>query len=344
VDALEYGLGLPPTAPVAELLDLAVEAERLGYRWLWVNDERLERDPFTVLAAMAERTGQIRLGTGVTNPYSRHPALVATAMATLDELSNGRAVLGLGAGGTNHRALGIERTAPATVLRQSIQLIRDLWGGATVSIEGDVVRAREARLDFSPPRGPLPIYLGTRGPRMLELAGELADGVIVGNIATPRGWAYALDRIAAGAASAGRALEDVRLTAWLYACVADDEQQALEAIRPMAATSLVTSRPVLDRLGIEMPADFAAAMAARDWSLARDDVAEAGRTLPPDLVLRFGLAGTPQACRSRLRELLEAVPQISQVAIVPFAAAASTVEETVRRFVHEVALEPVTWS
>jgi 5,10-methylenetetrahydromethanopterin reductase len=269
---------------------------------------------------------------------------VATAMATLDELSNGRAVLGLGAGGTNHRALGIERTAPATVLRQSIQLIRDLWGGATVSIEGNVVRAREARLDFSPPRGPLPIYLGTRGPRMLELAGELADGVIVGNVATPRGWAYALDRIAAGAASAGRTLEDVRLTAWLYACVADDEQQALEAIQPMAATSLVTSRPVLDRLGIEMPADFAAAMAARDWSLAREDVAVAGRTLPPDLVLRFGLAGTPQSCRSRLRELLEAVPQISQVAIVPFAAGAGTVEQTVRRFIHEVALEPVTWS
>jgi 5,10-methylenetetrahydromethanopterin reductase len=344
MDALEYGLGLPPTAPVVELLDLAVEAERLGYRWLWVNDERLERDPFTVLAAMAERTERIRLGTGVTNPYSRHPALVATAMATLDELSNGRAVLGLGAGGTNHRALGIERTAPATVLRQSIQLIRDLWGGATVSIEGNVVRAREARLDFSPPRGPLPIYLGTRGPRMLELAGELADGVIVGNVATPRGWAYALDRIAAGAASAGRTLEDVRLTAWLYACVADDEQQALEAIQPMAATSLVTSRPVLDRLGIEMPADFAAAMVARDWSLAREDVAVAGRTLPPDLVLRFGLAGTPQSCRSRLRELLEAVPQISQVAIVPFAAGAGTVEQTVRRFIHEVALEPVTWS
>jgi 5,10-methylenetetrahydromethanopterin reductase len=335
---VDYGLGLPPAAPAAELLELAVEAERLGYGWLWVNDERLERDPFTLLAAMAERTERIRLGPGVTNPYSRHPALVATAMATLDELSRGRAVLGLGAGGTNHRALAIERTAPAVALREAIELIRALWAGAAASVDGRVVRAHEARLDFAPPRPELPIYVGARGPRVLELAGALADGVIVGNVATPEGWAYALERIEAGAARAGRDREAVRLTAWLYASVSDDEGQALDAIRPMAATSLVTSRPVLGELGIEMPAEFARAMEARGWSLARDSVTEAGRLLPAELVLRFGLAGTPEACRRRLRELLDAVPGISQVVIVPFGAG------TVRRFIDEVALEPAAWS
>ena len=146
---VEYGVGLPPSGPVADLVALAEEIERLGYRYLWVNDERLERDPFTVLAAMAQRTERIRLGPGVTNPYSRHPALIATATATLDELSGGRAVLGLGAGGTNHRALGIERKAPATALREASELIRALWAGSTITVEGDVVRAREARLDFS---------------------------------------------------------------------------------------------------------------------------------------------------------------------------------------------------
>jgi 5,10-methylenetetrahydromethanopterin reductase len=344
VGEVEYALGLPPTAPAGELLALAVEAERLGYRWLWVNDERLERDPFTLLAAMAQRTEHIRLGPGVTNPYSRHAALLATAMATLDELSEGRAVLGLGAGGTNHRALALERTAPATALREAIELIRALWAGETVSVEGRVVRARDARLDFAAPRARLPIYLGARGPRMLELAGAVADGVIVGNVATPEGWRYALGRIAAGAESADRPLEDVRLTAWLYACVSDDEDQALDAIRPMAATSLVTSRPVLGELGIQMPDRFARVMDARGWSLAREDVTEAGRTLAPELVRRFGLAGTPETCRARLGALLEAVPQISQVAIVPFAAGGGAVDETVRRFIGEVALEPAPWS
>ena len=341
---VEYGLGLPPTAPAGELLALAVEAERLGYRWLWVNDERLERDPFTLLAAMAERTERIRLGPGVTNPYSRHAALLASAMATLDELSGGRAVLGLGAGGTNHRALALERTAPATALREAIELIRALWAGETMSVAGRVVRAHDARLDFAAPRARLPIYLGARGPRMLELAGAVADGVIVGNVATPEGWAYALGRIATGAERADRGLDDVRLTAWLYACVADDEDQALDAIRPMVATSLVTSRPVLGELGIQMPDAFASVMAARDWSLAREDVTEAGRTLAPELVRQFGLAGTPEACRAGLRALLEAVPQISQVAIVPFAASGGAIDDTVRRFIGEVALEPAPWS
>jgi 5,10-methylenetetrahydromethanopterin reductase len=340
----EYGLGLPPAAPAGELLDLAVDAERLGYRWLWVNDERLERDPFTLLAAMAERTDGIRLGPGVTNPYSRHPALIATALATLHELSGGRAVLGLGAGGTNHGALAIERTAPLAALGEAIDLIRGLWAGEQVTIEGRVVQAREARLDFGAPQPPPPIYVGSRGPRVLELAGARADGVIVGNLATPAGWEYALGRIAAGAERAGRSLDDVRLTAWLYACVADDEERALDAIRPMAATSLVTSRPVLGELGIELPDEFRRAMEARAWSLARADVEEAGRALPAELVRRFGLAGAPETCQGRLRELLEAVPQIGQVAIVPFAPLGGSVDETVRRFIEQVAPEPVRWT
>ena len=341
---VDYGLGLPPDRPVGELLDVAVEAERLGYRWIWVNDERLERDPFTVLAAMAGRTERAHLGPGVTNPYSRHPALVASAMATLDELSGGRAVLGLGAGGTNHGALAIERTAPVTALREAIELMRALWAGEAATVDGRVVRAREARLDFEAPRARLPVYVGARGPRVLELAGELADGVIVGNVATHKGWEYALGRIEAGADRGGRQLADLRLTAWLYACLDDDEERAIDAIRPMVATSLVTSRPVLGELGIELPAAFVDGMAARGWSLAREVVTEAGAALPAELVGRFGLAGTPDTCRATLRTLLEAFPQISQVAIVPFAPAGGTVAETVRRFIHEVALEPAAWN
>jgi 5,10-methylenetetrahydromethanopterin reductase len=341
---VEYGLALPLGAPVPDLLELAVDAERLGYRWLWVNDDRLERDPFTVLAAVAERTDRILLGPGVTNPYSRHPALLATAIATLDELSGGRAVLGLGAGGTNHRALAIERTAPAATLRDSIELIRELLAGSTATLDAGAVRAREARLDFAAPRPDIPIYVGSRGPRVLEVAGELADGAIVGNVATREGWEYATARVAAGAQRAGRDLDAVRLVAWLYVCVADDEREALDAIRPMAATSLVTSRPVLGDLGIEMPAEFEREMQACEWSLAPDDVERAGRSLPAELVRRFGLAGSPRACRDRLAELLDAFPQIAQVAIVPFSPRGRPASETMRRFVSEVVVEAAAWS
>src|SRR5919106_4344333 len=247
MSSVAYGVGLPPEAPVPDLVELAEGAERLGYEYVWVNDERLERDPSTVLAAIAMQTRLLRVGPGVTNPYSRHPALLATAAATLDELSGGRAVLGIGAGGTNHAALGIEREAPVVALREALAVIRGLLSGATVTVEGRVIRAVSATLGFDACEG-LPIYVGARGPKVLELAGELADGVIVGNVASEAGWRYALDHVGRGAERAGRGVEDLSLVAWLYACVADDGEAALDAIRPMAATSLVTSRPVLDRL------------------------------------------------------------------------------------------------
>ncbi|MDQ3880393.1 MAG: LLM class flavin-dependent oxidoreductase, partial [Chloroflexota bacterium] len=281
----------------------------------------------------------IRLGPGVTNPFSRHPALIAAAIATLDELSGGRAALGLGAGGTNHRALGVERKKPVSVLRSAVALIRELWAGASVTIEHDVVRAVDAKLDFEA-RADIPIAIGARGPKTLALAGEIADGVIVGNVASPEGWRYALERISEGVERAGRDLDEVELTAWFYCSLADDAEAAIEAVRPMAATSLMTSRPVLQELGIDMPARFATVMEDLGWRLDGDAIQRAARAVPDELVHRFALAGTPSECRAALGRLLDEFPQISVVAIVPFAPGGGSVAEVVRRFIREVALEP----
>lgn len=331
------GVGLPLDRPVSELVATAQEAEALGCAFVWANDDRLQRDLFGVLAAIALATERVRLGPGVTNPYSRHPALVAAAIATLDELSKGRAVLGLGAGGTNHRALGVERAAPVRTLRDAILLIRGLLRGETVTVEGPTLTAREAVLDVAPLRAAVPIYLGARGPRMLELAGEVADAAIIGNLATAGGWRYALARVRAGAARAGRRADAVSLTAWLYCSIADESSAALDAIRPLVATSFVTSRPILADLGLVMPQRFAERMAAFGWSPSVAAVREAGALLPPESLEWFGLAGTPAECRARLGRLLEEFPDISQVAIVPAPAVGDTVAGVVRRFLTEVA-------
>src|SRR5205085_117130 len=161
-------LVLPLHDPLEELVATARSAEQLGYRHLWATDDRLQKDVFVVLAAIARATRELRLGPGVTNPFSRRPALIATAVATLDELSGGRAALGLGAGGTNHRALGIRRKAPVAALRESIALIRALLAGDEVTTNGRVVHAEGARLDFTPVRRSIPVYVGARAPRMLE--------------------------------------------------------------------------------------------------------------------------------------------------------------------------------
>lgn len=334
--SIDLGVALPLREPLDHVLDTARLAEELGCAFLWATDDRLQKDVFSVLAAIAPQTRRLRLGPGVTNPYSRHAALIAAAVATLDELSGGRAVLGLGAGGTNHRALGIRRESPAVALREAIGLIRRLLAGDQVTVDGKTVHATDARLDFVPLRPAVPIYVGSRGPRVLELAGELADGVIVGNVATPQGWQYALDHIAAGAERAGRKLSELRLTAWVYFAVADERADALEAVRPLVATSLVTSRPILHELGIELPSRFAETMEGMHWSLEGDAVARAGHLVPEETIRQLAVAGTPADCGARIKDLLDAFPLIGQVVIVPAAAREQKRSDVVRRFMLEV--------
>jgi 5,10-methylenetetrahydromethanopterin reductase len=339
VAGVALGVGLPSNRPIEELVEAARTAERLGYGFVWASDDRLQRDVFSVLAAIGLATERIALGPGVTSPYSRHPALLASAIATLDELTHGRAILGLGAGGTSHGMLGIERTAPAATLREAIRVIRALLAGSEVTAEGSVVRARAARLDFTPVRPDVPIYIGARGPQILELAGEVADGVIVGNLATREGWRYALRHISAGAERAGRGPGELRLVAWLYCAIGDDPDAALDAVRPNVATSLVTSRPILPQLGIDMPPRFAAVMQAEGWSLAQEAVIRAGAEVPHELIHAFALAGSPDACRSRLQELLDAIPTITQVAIVPVPLSGQGPADVIERFAREVATD-----
>jgi 5,10-methylenetetrahydromethanopterin reductase len=321
---------------VTELVESAREAEALGYGQVWVTDDRLQRDPFTVLAALALATSCVRLGPGVTNPFSRHPALIATAIATLDELSGGRAVLGLGAGGTNHRALGVRREAPVAALAEAVELVRGLLGGGEVTIEGRVVRAEQARLDFEPLRQTIPISIGARGPKMLELAGAVADGAIVGNIAAVEGWRYALGHITAGAERAGRDVGSLELTAWVYCSIDDDPAAALDAIRPKVATSLATSRSILGDLGVELPPAYARRMDELGWSLEEEAVRDAGAAIPEETLRFFGLAGSPEDCARGLEELLEQVPLIDQVSIVPAAPSRKDTATVVRRFMLDV--------
>lgn len=334
--SVKLGVAVPLREPMEQILEAARLAEQLGYAFVWATDDRLQKDVFSVLAAIALETQGVQLGPGVTNPYSRQPAMIAAGVATLDELSGGRAVLGLGAGGTNHRALGIRRDAPAVALREAIGLIRGLLAGAEITAHGRFVHAAGARLDFVPPRAAVPIYVGARGPRMLELAGELADGVIVGNVATVEGWRYALDHVAAGAERGGRPLDLLQLTAWVYVAIADARADALNAVRPLVATSLATSRAILPELGVELAPEFAEAMERVGWSVEERAVERAGQLVPEETLAQFAVAGTPGDCESQLRELLDAFPLIRQIVIVPAAARGQKRSDVIRRFMLEV--------
>src|SRR5437588_12072528 len=123
----------------SELIQLGRLAEELGYSHLWYTDIRLFRECFIGLAALAGNTSRIALGPGVTDPYSRHPAVTAATMATLDELTHGRAVLGLGLGGPSFTELGITGSNPLTAMGQALDGIRRLWGCYGVTVQGKAV-------------------------------------------------------------------------------------------------------------------------------------------------------------------------------------------------------------
>ena len=126
---LTTGLLLLPTYPADRLVGLARDAERLGYDYLWLADERFFREVYASLTLCALRTERIKLGPCVTDPYSRHPAMTAMAIATVDEISRGRAVLGIGAGVSGFREMGVTRTRPGVAIREAVELIRPLLAG-----------------------------------------------------------------------------------------------------------------------------------------------------------------------------------------------------------------------
>src|SRR6202048_182462 len=145
-------------APVARLVARARLAEANGYSAVWVADERFYREVYSCLGQIAANTAKALVGPCVTDPYARHPALTAMAIATLDEISGGRAILGIGAGISGFAELGIDRKKPARAIREAIELIRAMLRGETVTYKGEVIQFTEGKLSFAPVRSDIAVY------------------------------------------------------------------------------------------------------------------------------------------------------------------------------------------
>jgi 5,10-methylenetetrahydromethanopterin reductase len=329
---LRWGVASLIEHPMPELAARAREYEALGYSDIWVPDERLLRNVYVSLATIAAATTRIGLGPAVTNPYTRHPAHTAAAIATIDELSGGRATLAFGAGG-GLDAYGIKRANPVQTLREAVQITHLLMRGETASYQGEVFSLRPTQLDFTPVR-PVPVYLAARGPKILQLAGEVADGAILGGFAQPEGLRYAMDMVDRGIEQAGRDRGDVDVMSWLYVSVDDDPVAARTAVSKMVLASLITSRPILDRIGIELPSALRDRLDAQGWRYPRETPEEAAALLPDHIVDAFALHGTPAQVRKRLDVIRDC--GINHVAFVLFPPAGSSTEALARRIALEI--------
>lgn len=275
-----------------ETVALIEAAERLDYDHLWFTNEKFFHDMYVTATVAAERTRKPTIGTFVSDPYSLHPALTAMAAGTLDEVSGGRAMICVGAGGTGFPEMGIQRRKPARAIREAIELIRALLKGGKVDFHGEVVAFNNGQLNFAA-RPDIPIIVGTRGDLVLQTAGEVADGVLIATYAEPVGLRHALSRVERGAAKAGRRLSDLRLISRIDTCIHDDRKTAYAAVKPGVGVVLWSSYPdrkFVERVGLEVPPELEALIAKRDYNLMEENA----HLIPDAFVDRFCWAGTAE--------------------------------------------------
>jgi 5,10-methylenetetrahydromethanopterin reductase len=324
-------------APMETMLKRVRLAEDNGYDIAWLADERFYREVYSCLTNFALSTKRIKLGPCVTDPYARHPALTAMAIATLDEISGQRAVLGVGAGISGFAEMGVARLKPARAIRETVELVRLLLCGEQVTYEGQVVKFKEGRLSFKPVRSSIPVYIASNGPLGQKTAGAVADGAIMeacGNPLEVKAFRKVLDE---AAVREGRDPKSVKLVARLNTCIASEGKVARDTLRPTVARMLGANRLQFRtnaEQNLSLPADAVASVAGAAYA---DGVKPYLHLLPRVTdrhVNSFMLAGDTKEVAQRVVELMNA--GVDSFIIMPFAPEGGTIEDTIVKFGSEV--------
>ena len=295
------GVVLQGVDPPGEFCHTVEEIESLGFGHLWLTDSSLHaRNCYSYLTLAAVSSSRLRLGTAVTNPVTRHPAITAAAAATVDEISGGRLILGIGAGDRPLLALGFQ-PSPLVTLEAAITGIRRLWRGEELDLQAPGFTMNGAHLRI-PARAGIEVFVSASGPKTLELAGRVADGVILLVGLFPEALGWAVSRVEQGAQAAGRPRPHIAVFA--YGAIDEDEQAALEAARSIAAWFPQTAPGICDLAGL--PRDLVDRVRAGYSGGEFQEASAAARVLPDEFVRKVALAGNRQHAAERIGAALSA--------------------------------------
>lgn len=298
---MEFG-GFVATDSVAEATQYARDLESWGWDALWaIDSQQLYTDLYVTLTACAEVTDDLTLAPGITNPKSRHPSVTGDAIASLDQVADGRVLLGIGAGDSAVYSVGQQPTSVET-LRDAATTLKRLLRGEEVTFSGEPFQLEPLERDID-------VYVAAEGPRTLQMAGEIADGIIFGGGPNPETVEdLGLENIQKGAERAGRSVDDIDLVALTPACVAESQARAVERLKPVIEPIAYHN---FSFSVAEAPAavqdDLRALVDAHDMQEHGDEAADALGDIDDDvweyLGDRFAIAGPPEACRERIRAL-----------------------------------------
>ena len=295
------GVGTDGATSMSETVELAKQAEALGFHSFWLAEGYHSRSAVVRATLIAIATSQIKIGLGILSPHTKHPALLAMDAASLGELAGDRVILGMGRVLNALRKHAIDGGGSLRLVKESIEIVKGMLGGSQFQYSGSrfKIASPGSRLELEP-FGKLPVYVGATGPEMLRLAGQYADGVLFNYPCTPGFIRYAMPIIEEGLSRAGRKLADFDVAAYLLISVDNDEKAALNAAKSFVAQKLPTRHSdMLRHAGVT-----AAEIGAVRESIEKLGLMKAAALIDEDIVRKVTIAGTPDQVVQGLTQFL----------------------------------------
>lgn len=295
--------------PIREGMDHVRHAEGRGFEAVWQAESRLVREATVPMAAFAAVTERIKVGSGVVNNWTRNVGLLAATFSTLDDLAPGRVMLGIGAWWDPLAAkVGIRRRRPLQAMRETVEVTRRLLAMERVTYHGEFVDVDDIEIDIvHGDRSPksVPIYIGATGMKMMALAGEIADGVVLNYMVSPKYNVEAMAALSAGAAVAGRSIEDIDRPQLVVCSLDHDRALALDRARELLTQYLGQQPHIMKASGVD-PALIERINSVLTWPASAEEIRKAMSIVPDEAVQMISASGTPDECRAKVREYVDA--------------------------------------
>ncbi len=294
---------------VRDMVRYAQLAEQNGFESVWIAESRLARDALTPATAIITVTSKLLVGAGVINTWTRNAALIAQTFATMDELSDGRVMLGLGAWWDPLAwKVGIERKDPLTCMREYVEVIRRLLRMEEVTFEGKFVKMRGVRLDVlhgagERPRN-IPIYIGATGWKMMELAGEISDGVLLNYLVSPKYNDVALEYIRKGAVKAGRKIENIDRPQLIACSIDEDADKAVKLAKKHVTMTLGQQPHIMKASGVSEDLIKEVQKLVGGWPAKPGGIEKAAEIVPDEVVRMITASGTISDVVAKVKEYM----------------------------------------
>jgi 5,10-methylenetetrahydromethanopterin reductase len=292
-----------------ESIEYVKYAESRGFEAVWQAESRLARDAIVPMAAFAATTERIKVGSGVINNWTRNAALIAATFSTLDDLAPGRILCGLGVWWEPLASkVGVDRRKPLQAMRETVEVVRRLLRMEKVTFKGEFVQVEDVEIDLvHAERSPknVPLYIGATGMKMMELSGEIADGVLLNYLVSPAYNREAMTHLEAGAIRGGRTIDAIDRPQLIVCSLDEDRNRALDNARTLVTQYLGQQPHIMKASGVSQ--DLLDEIGrVLTWPAEEHQIREAMRLVPDEVVQLITASGTPDECRAKVQEYVEA--------------------------------------